>query len=371
MLVNYIRMRSISSKSSIKSITTEQGSIENLKEIFYDALLLDYGFTIQYIGTSMAKDLGYRPEKLIGQPVMELIPSFLNQVLPLLQQGIFGQKEIQFKTNNESFISAKLSAFYSYHLMNISGFIVLRYENVENADFVRRQLVAKTEEMDHFIYQASHSLRGPLATIRGLISIAKTEKNSEQLSFIYQKMEEFASRLDTKLSKIICFAEVDRAFGIPTGRLDATKLELALKLAVDLQLQNTKKIRVRCDVMDMPRIRLNENLVEVLLVNLVVFVSRFVSKTSVVVMVRILGDETEIQIAVQTKGFLIDVPVQEIIAGGHGYGHLLERPDLINLYSAQKIIFKLKGKIQLEVAQNEETVLRISVPYNFISISKK
>jgi signal transduction histidine kinase len=343
-----------------------QDSLTILREIFDDALLLDHSFAIQSIGHAVSADLGYTTETIRGKPIDLVIPEFNDKVLPLLRMGYFAHKKIHLVSKWNDLILVKLSGFYSGLLTDINGFIILRCENLEDIQVIQQQLDSKVTEMDHFIYQASHSLRGPLATIRGLINIAKIENDHLQLAFIHQKMEEFASRLDTKLYKLMCFAEADRAKGIPTGVIDQESLKSRLQQEISADKKGT--IKIQCKVAEMKRVRVNEHLIELFLVNLTAFIARSSGQAENSINVVITGDESSIEIVIMTSGF--DFPLQHILMGEHGYGHLLEQPDLTDVYSAQKVIFRLQGKIGFEMVGEHQVVIKISIPYNFISLSK-
>ncbi len=67
------------------------------------------------------------------------------------------------------------------------------------------------EGLDEFIYSASHSLRGPLATLKGLINLLELKLAHEwELEFIYTKMRVLGNHLDELLHKLIYYAESDK-----------------------------------------------------------------------------------------------------------------------------------------------------------------
>lgn len=354
-----------------KSLIGQSDSLCILQQIFPDAFLLDYSFRIQSIGKSVTSDLGYSLADLKDQPIDNVISDFTKHTHSLLQDGFFSQKEYSLKSKHHDSIPVTLSGFYTGLLTDIDGLIILLYENTGETDSVQKKLTAKTDEMDHFIYQASHSLRGPLATIRGLINIAKIELDPQKLHFIHAQLHEFANRLDTKLYKLMCFAEADREVGIPLGVVNAQVLEQKLIEVRDQIVSEPPAIS--CMVFDMDDKSVNEHLIESLLVNLTGFLLSAPRQSTSSIQVCVKGNKAianVVHMVIDTVGLNFDSSFQKNLLDQHGYGHLLEQPELTSAYAAQKVIFKLHGKIEFEAIGEHQSRITISIPYNFISIKK-
>jgi len=66
-----------------------------------------------------------------------------------------------------------------------------------------KNLVKANEELDNFVYRASHDLRSPLRSILGLASIMRTESNISNMPELIDKLEKSAKRLDTYVLDIL------------------------------------------------------------------------------------------------------------------------------------------------------------------------
>lgn len=64
------------------------------------------------------------------------------------------------------------------------------------------ELTKLHEELDKFVYHASHDLRGPIASIQGLINVAESEKSPEALRQYIRMMAESAEKLEKLIRDI-------------------------------------------------------------------------------------------------------------------------------------------------------------------------
>lgn len=86
-------------------------------------------------------------------------------------------------------------------------------ENKENQRKLQEQneeLKKINSELDRFVYSASHDLKAPLASVLGLINIAKMEKNAEMLFHYLDMMEQSVHKLDNFIKDIIDYSRNSR-----------------------------------------------------------------------------------------------------------------------------------------------------------------
>ncbi len=67
-------------------------------------------------------------------------------------------------------------------------------------------LTKVNQELDRFVYSASHDLKAPLASILGLINISKIEKDEKSREQYFKMMETSISRLDQFIKDIIDYS---------------------------------------------------------------------------------------------------------------------------------------------------------------------
>jgi len=72
------------------------------------------------------------------------------------------------------------------------------------------ELIKINAELDKFVYRASHDLRAPLASVLGLINIAKIEVDKTMKDSYYDLMEKSINKLDGFIKSIINFSRNSR-----------------------------------------------------------------------------------------------------------------------------------------------------------------
>ena len=73
-----------------------------------------------------------------------------------------------------------------------------------------KQLKKLNSELDRFVYSVSHDLRSPIASCLGIIELAKSENNIEQLKEYLEMQEQSLSRLDSFIEDILNYSRNNR-----------------------------------------------------------------------------------------------------------------------------------------------------------------
>ncbi len=95
-----------------------------------------------------------------------------------------------------------------------------------------KELKKLNEELDRFIYSAAHDLKSPLASLLGLIHLAKMEINQAEHAHYFDKMNHTVNKLDSFIRDITDYAKNKRQ------RLKIEEVDLALiisNILADLQ----------------------------------------------------------------------------------------------------------------------------------------
>jgi len=107
-----------------------------------------------------------------------------------------------------------------------------------------RELVKVNSELDKFVYSVSHQLRGPLASVMGLLNVA--ESKPRNIDEIHAMMRRSVMKLDETLKEIIDYSNNARS-EIATEEIDWQVLTDTTIERLQY-LQNAKKVKFQIDL---------------------------------------------------------------------------------------------------------------------------
>ena len=73
---------------------------------------------------------------------------------------------------------------------------IIAIENKDQIAFLNRKLAQKINEFRNFIFRTSHDVRGPIASIKGLIYLARIENTTPELQTYFDRIGKMADKLD-------------------------------------------------------------------------------------------------------------------------------------------------------------------------------
>lgn len=343
-----------------RTIITENDKRDIVKEIFVDAVVLKAPYTIISVGENLSNLLGLAPGELEGKPLSEFsrqMPS-KNTLTRLLRPGFFTKYKTTMESQAGHRLECILSAFYLGIIGDFTDIIIL---NIKPARLITEScstIQLRANELDDFIYAASHDLRGPLATIKGLINLMNLPGENDYRFFL-EKIAWFVESLDDRLHKLMYFAESDKGAEF-SEQLSLDEILHRLNLSTDPQ-HPTRKIQA-VFVDPCPMDKLNDGkLLLALFHNIRQFFIRNCNHNSQLEL-RASETDTNVKFVLTASDFLL-TPEQrqnfEVI--NFGYTEILSNPQFTEIYSAKKIILRLQGSLYLETSDRRVSAC-ISIP---------
>jgi signal transduction histidine kinase len=348
-------------KDITQSLIPLQEVLSILLHVFSDSLILNSHFEVWGIGEEVAHDLGYSRAELRCQHISMLAHGLDTTLANHLANGFFPEQQVQLFTKQGEKLLVGLSGFQSGLFSDINGLIFLRFRNLEGLKSVYKKLDAKADELDQFIYQAAHDLRGPLATIKGLVNIIQAARNVDEEAYIVVQLERATKLLDEKLQKLAFLAESGKETPSLLGQLDMVFIESKLKELIRHHSYDIK-FSVECRATD--HYKTNDLLLYSLLTNLFSFLVSHPAEPGSRLRLQILIDSFTSEILIQAHGFSLGEEARRILFDEiNGYAELLKNPDLIYYYAAHKIVIKVRGSLNLKFLSSRAHEIVVSFPH--------
>jgi PAS domain S-box-containing protein len=335
-----------------------------IASLFPDSVIVDSQFRFISVSQNILNALGYSLNDLYKKSISILSHESDLSLLTekKLRAGYFEETRINVRTRYGRVISYGVSGFYLGLIADMNGMIILKFKNLDEINLVHEMLEAKTLELDSFVYLSSHALRGPLATIKGLVNLARLSKDPEEMNFLIQQIDLFSEKLDEHLHKLIFFAESDKGHEHSVDPISVH--DICQKLHATMTEGSVDHpVHVHCEVQDRSLMFENGELTLSLLRNLVQFFSGQPKSSENILKFDALKNDSATEIIFRGTGFTIPICLPEnLTTMNAGYSEILSHPELINCYAAKKIVLKLRGGIQFILNPMNEFVIMIALP---------
>lgn len=165
--------------------------IESMQE---GVLIVDNNNNIMYANKAFCNLVGFLPEELLGMNQATLLSNSLPE----------NSNEVQIQTKNGSKIWVLLSKTPYRNVNGITTGSIGLYTNINQIKEAKQNLKLINNELELYVYKASHDLRGPVATILGLIHVWKMKISDQQVTEKYLDMlEQTTKKLDETLSAML------------------------------------------------------------------------------------------------------------------------------------------------------------------------
>lgn len=324
-----------------------------------------------YISTSSYTLLGYAPEDLIGKNAydylhpddIEKVKSGMNEFLKM-GLGIH-TTSYRYKKKDGSYvwIESTNKLTFKENTGEIEGVISISRDITERKLF-ESKLEEKIKELDTFIYRSSHDLKGPLASLQGLLNVAKSEiqdiKAIEYLSLI----ERSVNHLDNILMDLLNITRITQ------GSLKLTNLNLS-KLINDTinsfeNLNEYKKIEWLMNIDENINLVSDKSLINNVLHNVIINAIKYSDRKKAHSFVKIITREVndKLELIVEDNGEGIADELQKNIFDMFFRGNTKSSGTGLGLYIVKNAVEKLGGQVELNSKEGKGSKFTIMLPLN-------
>lgn len=179
-------------------------------------VLTDNEERILFVNSRLCEILGMDKESLIGQYSYDILITkehrdTLKEKTALRQQGISDQYELRLKrkSGDNLWVMVAGAPYVDSH-GDIIGTIAI-ITDITDRKATEIKLQEKNNELDAFVYKASHDLKGPLASIIGVSNIARDEVHDPQAIRYFDLINKSTERLDNILTDLLDVTRINKA----------------------------------------------------------------------------------------------------------------------------------------------------------------
>ncbi len=232
----------------------------------------------------------------------------------------------------------------------------------EEINLKNRQLAKTNEELDRFVYSASHDMRAPLASLLGLIHLSEKTNSPEELHLYMGMMKERIKTMEGFIKEVTDYSR--------NTRLSLTVTEVAVRPLVEEIARalayaiDQRKVRLLYEMEPDLTVITDINRLRVVLNNLVSNAYKYhdASKADRFIRLSAFREEKTVFISVQDNGLGIEAEHLHRVFDMFYRASVKSEGSGLGLYIVKETLQKLGGDISVTSQPGEGTAFTFSVP---------
>ncbi|GEM_PF-3370987 len=285
----------------------------------------------------------------------------INKKLSVSNYKIEKQKEV-LESRNKQLAEAQHTIKHQNDLLknvNSELEIAVRARTKELA-YTNVKLEKAVKDLDDFIYKTSHDLRGPIATMQGIIKIGQMESKDNDTLKYFDTLQNISDRANKILIKLI---EVHEMYQRPAN-LEVIDIEKSVKAGMDLagKAELAKGIKVNYSLKKRGTWNSDRALFITIIENMINNAYLFsINKEAFVNLTVQNGSEDSLKLIFEDNGFgIMDSDINKVFEVFFK-GSPRRNGTGLEIYAARIAVEKLKGRIELK-RPKDNTTFEITLP---------
>lgn len=231
--------------------------------------------------------------------------------------------------------------------------------------FIRKQndeLTKANEELDRFVYSASHDLRAPLSTLEGLINLIEKETDRAQVDEYIEFMKQRIGSMNTFIHEIVDYSRNAR---IALTNEPISIFSFIKEIYNEFQfMPNWEQISVRWDIKPDLVIHTDKVRLRMILSNIISNSIRYIDPKKSKSIIEIKGHvkDKQVLITIKDNGVGISQAYQSKVFDMFFRANDTSQGSGLGLYIAKEAASKLSGTLQLESEEKIGTICTITFP---------
>ena len=367
-------VRDVSERKKAEAVHRQLAMVANTTTNM--VVITDSEGKIEWINPAFTRVTGYTLNEVVGRKPGDFLtgpetdPEASSKMGRLIQAG-HGFKDIEIinytKEKKPYWVSIEVQPIVSQNgritqFIGVESDISERKAAQKVLEDRNEDLIRINAELDRFVYSASHDLRAPIASLLGLIEVARLEKNMDNMSNLLDMQQKSLLRLDQFVKDIVDHSRNTRLKVIP----EAVDFEQVVQDALE-QLQfmdNVKAIRKIISIHQDGAFFTSATRIDIILKNLISNAIKYadLKKDDPYLQVTILSDEREATIRIRDNGEGISTESQPKIFDMFFRASLKSSGSGLGLYIVKEAVQKIGGTIAVSSTPGEGTEFVVTIP---------
>ncbi len=332
----------------------------------------DINGVYNYISNSSYTLLGYSPEDMIDKSAYEFLHP---EDAVIIRAGLmeFVSKGLgvytasyRYKKKNGKYIWIESTNKLTFKegTDEIEGVISISRDISERKAFEFR-LEEKIKELDTFIYRSSHDLKGPLASLQGLLNVAKSEIKDPNTMQYMKLIERSVLHLDTILMDLLNITKITQG---SLNIVDINLKEVITNIINSFEnLPEHQNITWTLNFDDCPVLQLDKSLVNNIFQNLIINAIKYrdKEKSKSTINIRTTYNADQLMVQIEDNGEGIPESLQRNVFDMFFRGNTKSTGTGLGLYIVKNAVEKLGGSIILESEEKKGSIFTIYLPIKF------
>jgi signal transduction histidine kinase len=253
-------------------------------------------------------------------------------------------------------IACSVSFYYSIMVKRLLA-------SKKETEIKNENLILVNHELDRFVYSASHDLRSPITSLKGLIEIAKMEDDIDQIKDYLNLMYQSLVRQDQFISDIIDYSKNKRKQIItePVSLLEIFDEEISQLM----HIENANRIIFKKDIL-VNQIQSDGLRLKIIISNLLSNAIKYAdtSKEEMLISIKTYNQDDLTKIEIADNGVGIKNEYKDHIFEMY-FGTNKNKGSGLGLYIVKEAVENIKGNITMVSENNIGSTFTLTIPNNY------
>ncbi|MFQ3212580.1 MAG: signal transduction histidine kinase [Marivirga sp.] len=261
------------------------------------------------------------------------------------------------------FIALFIIIFSLFSMENVNNEIEnKRQEALVNLNKKNEELKEINNELDQFVYSASHDLKAPLLSVLGLINIAKYDVKEAVALDYFQQIEKRIFRLNAFIKEVLSISK--------NARTDILRDHLDIKALINEvieqnnYIEGVNEVKIKVDMKFTHKVYIDKYRLEIILNNLISNALKYQKKGSANQQLEVRGMLNKKVLCLKIKDNGVGIAAEDRKKVFEMFYRANEKSEGsgLGLYIVQSALKKLSGTIELKSEVGQGTEVTLSIP---------